>query len=397
MTVTATAPTMPRALFIYGTRPEAIKLAPVIAACRQGGRLEPVLCATAQHRQLLDEINDTFGLRPDFDLGLMQPNQTLPALTARAVAAIAEVLAAARPAASVVQGDTTTALAGALASFYARVPLAHVEAGLRTHDLAQPFPEEMNRQMVARVARWNFAPTEGARANLRREGIAEASIAVTGNTAIDALRMVVAAEKPGNNADALAAVGVAPLGPEEQLVLVTAHRRESFGAAFRDLFHGLRAAVERWPRLRVVYPVHPNPNVRAPVGELLGDHPRIHLIDPVRYRPFVRLLQAAWLVLTDSGGIQEEAPGLGKPVLVLRDTTERPEALAAGTARLVGTTPARILAAIADLTENPASYRAMASAHNPFGDGHAAERLVARLVADLDPPSGGGSVTPAAR
>ncbi|HVR63299.1 MAG TPA: UDP-N-acetylglucosamine 2-epimerase (non-hydrolyzing) [Polyangia bacterium] len=390
---------VPKALFIYGTRPEAIKLAPVIAACRQSGRLEVVLCATAQHRQLLDEINDTFGLRPDFDLGLMQPDQTLTALTARAVTAIGEVLAAVRPALGMIQGDTTTALAGALASFYQRIPVAHVEAGLRTYDLARPFPEEMNRQMVARVVRWNFAPTEGARENLRREGIADATIAVTGNTAIDALRMVVAADGPATSADALAAVGVPPLETDQRLVLVTAHRRESFGEGFRDLCRGLRAAVDRWPQLRVVYPVHPNPNVRAPVGELLGDHERIHLVDPVSYRPFVRLLRSAWLVLTDSGGIQEEAPGLGKPVLILRDTTERPEAVAAGTARLVGTVPARILDAIADLTQNPASYRAMASAHNPFGDGHAAERIVARLLADIDPQTAGGvpGVTPAAR
>ncbi len=381
---------MPKALFIYGTRPEAIKLAPVIAACRQSGRLDPVLCATAQHRQLLDEINETFGLVPDFDLDLMQPNQTLPALTARAITAIAGVLAKVQPAASIVQGDTTTALAGALASFYQRVPVGHVEAGLRTYDLGQPFPEEMNRQTIGRVARWNFAPTDGARENLRRENIAEAGIVVTGNTAIDALRMVVEADAAavksgGAGADALSAVGVPPLAPGQRLLLITAHRRESFGAPFRDLCNGLRAAAERWPELRLVYPVHPNPNVRAPVNALLGDHPRIHLIDPVNYRPFVRLLQAAWLVVTDSGGIQEEAPGLGKPVLVLRETTERPEAVTAGTARLVGTAPARILAAIADLTEHPAAYRAMASAHNPFGDGRAAERIVARLLADLDP------------
>jgi UDP-N-acetylglucosamine 2-epimerase len=374
---------MPKALFIFGTRPEAIKLAPVIIACQQRGRIEPVICATAQHRELLDEINETFGLRPDFDLGLMRPDQALADLTARAMTAISEVLARVAPAASVVQGDTTSAMTGALASFYVRTPVAHVEAGLRTYDLAAPFPEELNRQMIGRVARWNFAPTDAARENLLREAVPAESILVTGNTSIDALR-IVAADASG---DPFAEVGIPGPGAGERLVLVTAHRRESFGGPFRDLCTALRTAADRWPDLRIVYPVHPNPNVRRPVAELLSGHPRIHLVDPVGYRAFVRMLRRAWIVVTDSGGIQEEAPGLGKPVLVMRETTERPEAVAAGTARLVGTSPARILAAIADLHDNEVSYRGMATARNPFGDGHAAERMEERLAQDLVQPA----------
>jgi UDP-N-acetylglucosamine 2-epimerase (non-hydrolysing) len=373
---------MPKALFIYGTRPEAIKMAPVILACRQHPSLQPVLCATAQHRELLDEINQTFDLVPDHDLALMRPDQTLPELTARAITAITEVLQAVRPQVSVVQGDTTTALAGALASFYQRVPVAHVEAGLRTYDFDAPFPEEMNRQVIGRLTRWHFAPTERARENLLRENIAPGSIVVTGNTAIDALRIVGDSERAGA-ADPMSALGLAPLAPDERLALVTAHRRESFGKPFQDLCDGLLGIVDRWPRLRLVYPVHPNPNVRRPVAERLGSHPRIHLVDPVSYRPFVRLLRLAWIVLTDSGGIQEEAPGLGKPVLVLRDTTERPEAIEAGTARLVGTSPIKLLAAVEELMTDGARYAAMANAKNPFGDGHAAERILATLAADL--------------
>ena len=310
----------------------------------------------------------------------MRPDQALADPTARAIAATSDILRKVAPAAAVVQGDTTTAMTGALASFYQHTPVAHVEAGLRTYDLAAPFPEEVNRQLIARVARWNFAPTEGAAENLRRENVSEDTILVTGNTAIDALR-VVAADSGGH--DPFAGLGLSGPAAGERLVLVTAHRRESFGAPFRDLCTALRTAADRWPDLRIVYPVHPNPNVRRPVAEVLSDHPRIHLVDPIGYRVFVRMLRRAWLVITDSGGIQEEAPGLGKPVLVMRDTTERPEAVSAGTARLVGTAPDRILSAIADLHDHPASYQAMASAKNPFGDGRAAERIEDRLAADL--------------
>jgi UDP-N-acetylglucosamine 2-epimerase len=390
---------MRKALFIYGTRPEAIKMAPVILECRKQQSLQPILCVTGQHRELLEELHGVFDLKPDYDLGLMRPNQTLPDLTAAAITAVTSVLAAVKPDVSLVQGDTTSAFAGALASFYQRVPVAHVEAGLRTGDLTAPYPEELNRQLIGRIARWHFAPTEQARENLIRENTPAENIEITGNTSIDALHLIVmraddpaaaaraadpAASRGGRTtSDLFAALGLAPLATDQRLVLVTAHRRESFGRPFADLCQALRAIADTWPHLRVVYPVHPNPNVRGPAAALLGDHPRIHLIDPVGYQSFVLLMRSAWLVLTDSGGIQEEAPGLGKPVLVLRETTERPEAIAAGTARLVGTSPERIQAAVAALISDPALYANMATARNPFGDGHAAARIVARLVADL--------------
>lgn len=368
-------------LVIYGTRPEAIKLAPVIAAMGQGGALRPFLCVTAQHREMLDDVNEVFGLRPDHDLDLMQPAQGLAELTARAIAGLAEVLRSVRPAATVVQGDTTTAMCGALVSYYERIPVAHVEAGLRTRNIHAPFPEEVNRAVIARMARWNFAPTTRARDNLLAEGAEAGAIDVTGNTAVDAVLQV---------RDRLASMrlrGTAHLDPPlrdgERLVLLTAHRRESFGQGLRSIFEAVRGAVDRWPELRVVYPVHPNPNVSGPARATLGAHPRVHLTAPLGYEQFVDLLDRSWLVLTDSGGIQEEAPALHKPVLVLRDVTERPEAVEAGTALLVGTHPATILAGLEKLREDPEAYARMAGAANPFGDGRAAERIVARLAQDL--------------
>lgn len=368
-------------LLVYGTRPEAIKLAPVIReldrrAGGPGSKLSGSICATGQHRELLDEVHDLFGIKPHFDLKLMRPNQALPELTARALTAISEAIRVSRPAAVVVQGDTTSALAGALAAFYARVPVAHVEAGLRTHDLDAPFPEEMNRQVIGRLARWHFAPTPEARANLLAEGVGAAGIEVTGNTSIDALRQVTAERLSVAPSEFIPSDG-------ERLLLVTAHRRESFGAGFQSICAALREIVARFEDLRVVYPVHPNPNVRGPVEELLGNHPRIRLVAPLPYGEFVALLGATWAVLTDSGGLQEEAPGLGKPVLVMRDATERPEPIAAGTAVLVGTDVERIVAAVTRLHDDPAAYAAMATAKNPFGDGHAAERIVERLERDL--------------
>jgi UDP-N-acetylglucosamine 2-epimerase (non-hydrolysing) len=370
-----------RILLVYGTRPEAIKLAPVVRELARRGQsanapLAALICATAQHRQLLDDVHALFGITPDFDLDLMQPNQGLVELTARALIAVSQVIRDARPHAVVVQGDTTSAMAGALAAFYGRVPVAHVEAGLRTRDLAAPFPEEMNRQVIGRLARWHFAPTPDAQANLLAEGIDAGAIEVTGNTSIDALRQVTAERLSQAPPELLPGVG-------ERLLLVTAHRRESFGEGFLSICSALRTIVTRFPDVRVVYPVHPNPNVRGPVEEHLGGEPRIQLVAPLPYGKFVALLGAAWVVLTDSGGLQEEAPGLGKPVLVMRDSTERPEPIAAGTAVLVGTDAGRIVAAVARLHDDPAAYAAMATAKNPFGDGHAATRIVARLEHDL--------------
>jgi len=373
-----------RILLVYGTRPEAIKLALVIRQLgRAGGAADAgadafvgIVCATAQHRELLDEVHALFGVRADFDLDLMRPDQPLADLTARVLTGVAGVVAQVRPDAMIVQGDTTSAMAGALAAFYARVPVAHVEAGLRTNDLLAPFPEEMNRRVITRLARWHFAPTAEARDNLLAEGVAEAAVEVTGNTSIDALRQVTAERLAPAPAELLPAAG-------ERLLLVTAHRRESFGEGLESICAALREIADRFPDVRVVYPVHPNPNIRGPVERLLGGHARIRLCKPLPYGSFVSLLGAAWVVLTDSGGLQEEAPGLGKPVLVMRDVTERPEPIAAGTAMLVGTSARRIVDAVARLHDGPDAYAAMASAKNPFGDGHAAERIVARLGRDL--------------
>lgn len=362
-------------LVIYGTRPEAIKLAPVVLALQDSVRLAPVVCVTAQHREMLDEVNDLFGLVPDHDLDLMQNNQPLAALTARVIEGLSGVLETVKPQAVVVQGDTTTAMCGALSSYYQRIPVAHVEAGLRTGDIYAPFPEEVNRAIIGRLARWHFAPTERARSNLLAEGIDPATILVTGNTAIDAVLRVKTSRVNDTRP--------APDRSGERVVLLTAHRRESFGTGLRNICEAVRAAVRRWPDLRVIYPVHPNPNVSDMATRELRNCERVDLVAPFGYRDFVGLLDRAWLVLTDSGGIQEEAPALHKPVLVLRDVTERPEAVESGTARLVGTDPATILAAIERLHEDPSEYARMAAAPNPFGDGRAAERIVARFTADL--------------
>ncbi len=375
-----------RVLLVYGTRPEAIKLAPVIRQLQSAGDgpggLEGLVCATGQHRELLDEVHSLFDVRPQFDLGLMRPNQALADLTARALTAVTGVIERVRPDAVVVQGDTTSALVGALGAFYQKIPVAHVEAGLRTDDLYAPFPEEMNRRVITRLGRWHFAPTTVARSNLLAEGVPDSSIEVTGNTSIDALRQVTAERL------APAPAGLLP-EPGERLLLVTAHRRENFGDGVGSICAALRQIADAFSDIRIVYPVHPNPNVRGPAERLLGGHPRVHLCQPLPYGSFVSLLGAAWVVLTDSGGLQEEAPGLGKPVLVMRDVTERPEPIAAGTAMLVGTSTRRIVDAVTRLHDEPAAYAAMANARNPFGDGHAAERIVARLRRDLT--AGGAS------
>lgn len=368
---------MPRILFVFGTRPEAIKLAPVIGRLREPPAVFDVRVAvTAQHRQLLDQVLEAFAIRPDHDLDLMQPGQSLFASTARIVAGLEPVLGAERPDWVVVQGDTTTTLCGALAAFYAGVPVAHVEAGLRTGDPLQPFPEEINRVLAARIAALHFAPTEAAAANLRREGVPAASICITGNTGIDAVLEVCAGLACGR----LRAEGLPALDPARKLILVTGHRRESFGPGLERICDAL-AALARRPDVEIVYPVHPNPNVAEPVRRRLAGRAHLHLIDPVAYVPFVALMQRAHILLTDSGGIQEEAPSLGKPVLVMREKTERPEAVQAGTARLVGCDPDRIVRECALLLEDDAEYERRARRHNPYGDGRAAQRIRERLLA----------------
>jgi UDP-N-acetylglucosamine 2-epimerase (non-hydrolysing) len=357
-------------LCVVGTRPEAIKMAPVILALRRQPWARVRVLATAQHREMLDQVLDLFGIAPDVDLDLMHPDQSLPDLTARLVTALDAALGQENPDIVLAQGDTATVLATGLACFYRRVPFGHVEAGLRTGDLANPFPEEMNRTVASRLARVHFAPTGSARTNLLREGIPDAAIHVTGNTVIDALLDVARRDVP-----------VGPgLDPGRRLILVTAHRRESFGKPLREALAALRTLADRNQDIQVLYPVHPNPNVAGPARELLGGHPRVVLCDPLAYAPFVSALKRSHFVITDSGGVQEEAPALGKPVLVLRDETERPEAVADGVVKLVGTSAERILAEAQRLLDDPQAYAAMARGVSPYGDGRAAERIVAVLA-----------------
>lgn len=367
---------MIKTALIFGTRPEAIKLCPLAMAMREDPDFEPRVCVTAQHRSMLDQVLDVFDVSPDADLDLMIPDQTLAGLTSRAVAAIDSYLEIDKPDMVIVQGDTTTVLCAALAAFYRNIPVGHVEAGLRTWRKRSPFPEEINRVLTSRLADLHFAPTEWAARNLADEGVPAARIHVTGNTVIDALHLARARVRR----DPPPVPGVPdflmddPAGPP--VVLVTGHRRENFGDRMRSICEAVRASAEAFPRVHFVYPVHLNPNVRRPVGEILSSTPNVHLTEPLPYLPFVRLMDRSTLVLTDSGGIQEEAPGLGKPVLVMRDATERPEAVEAGTARLVGTRTDTITGAVAELLTDSAVRAAMARAVNPYGDGQACSRIV---------------------
>jgi len=358
---------------LFGTRPEAIKMAPVVLLLRNDPRFRLTVVSTSQHRQMLDQVLDLFGIRPDIDLNIMQPNQTLNQIAESAVHGFRQVLEELRPELVLVQGDTTTAFIGALTAFYAAIPVGHIEAGLRTFNLFSPYPEEANRRMISNVASYHFAPTEGNRQNLLQEGMEDARIAVTGNTVIDALHWVLQHKPDQNFVDSLCARG-------HRLILVTAHRRENFGAPIRRICSALRALVESHPDIEVVYPVHLNQNIQSPVNEILSGIERLHLIQPVDYRRLAALLNRSYLILTDSGGIQEEGPSLGKPVLVMRDETERPEAVQAGTVRLVGTDLHRILAETDRLLNDPAVYEEMARAQNPYGDGHAAERIADYLA-----------------
>ncbi len=360
-----------KTLFIFGTRPEAIKLAPVLRELRsRPERFEARVCVTAQHRHLLDQVLEVFEVAPDHDLDLMLPGQTLFGSTSRILAALEGVLAAEAPHFILVQGDTTTTFCGALAGFYAGVPVGHVEAGLRTGDLRQPFPEEANRVLTTRLASLHFAATEGAAQNLRREGIEAGCIEVTGNPGIDAVLFV----RDGLESGRLTPDAWPWLDPAKKLIVVTAHRRESFGQGFERICAALARLAAR-PGVQIVYPVHPNPSVQAPVTRLLSALPNVTLIEPLSYVPFVDLMRRAHLLLTDSGGVQEEGPSLGKPVLVMREKTERPEAVEAGTVRLVGTDPERIFGAAALLLDDPGEYERMARVHNPYGDGRASGRI----------------------
>jgi len=362
-----------KVLAVVGTRPEAIKMAPVITAGREHG-LDVVVCATAQHRDMLDQVLGLFRIVPEHDLDLMRPDQSLSDLSARALVGLTPVIAQEKPDWLLVQGDTTTAMIAALAGFYARVRVGHVEAGLRTGDLARPFPEEMNRRVVAVLTAAHFAPTASARDNLLREGTATDVVHVVGNTVVDALLATRALPCPP---EALAAVPA--LAPDERLVVVTAHRRESFGEGMRQIARALQRIARAFPDVRLVYPVHPNPNVQGTMREILGAEPRVHLVPPLDYLPFIHLMSRAHLIISDSGGVQEEAPSLGVPALVLRETTERPEAVAEGCVRLVGVREETIVAAATELLSDQAAYARMARAVNPYGDGVAAERIVSIL------------------
>src|SRR6266566_3320678 len=359
-------------LVVIGTRPEAIKLAPVVRAARASG-FDVQVCVTGQHREMLRPVLELFDIAPDHDLDLMTPGQTLSRLTAAALEGTTRVIEKCNPSWVIVQGDTTTALAAALAAFYRGVPVAHVEAGLRTNDKRQPFPEEANRRMVDDLADLHFPPTERARANLLREGHSGATLRVTGNTGIDALRYAISLDYE------IARGPLAALPRDRRIVLVTAHRRESFGDGMVAICRALERLVRETDDIQVVYPVHLNPKVQDPVRARLTDNDRITLLPPLDYMSLIQLMRASTLILTDSGGIQEEAPTLGRPVLVLRDVTERPEAVEAGCARLVGTNESRIVREARRLLEDDAAYQRMAHVANPFGDGHASERIVDAL------------------
>ena len=367
-------------LFIFGTRPEAIKLCPLVHQLRsRPDRFQVKVCVTAQHRDMLDQVMEVFSVRPDFDLNLMQPDQTLSGLTARILAGVEPILKTDRPDLVIVQGDTTTTFASALAGFYQGIEVAHVEAGLRTGDPRQPFPEEMNRVLTSRLTAWHFAPTAHAAEALRREGVSSDKVFVTGNTGIDAVLRV----RDGLDRNTLSVPAWPWLDPKKRLILVTSHRRENFGPGFDSAMQALAILASR-PDVQIVYPVHRNPNVQGPAHRILSEKPNIVLLNPVPYVPFVDLMRRSTLIVTDSGGIQEEAPSLGRPVLVLREKTERPEAVEAGTVKLVGTNLERIVAEATGLLENEAEYTSMARRHNPYGDGRACERI-ARILAG-DPP-----------
>jgi UDP-N-acetylglucosamine 2-epimerase (non-hydrolysing) len=364
-------------LFIFGTRPEAIKLGPVIRHMQSTG-YDVRVCVTGQHRAMLDQVLECFAIRPDYDLDLMKPGHTLAHITAGVLAALDPIFAAGQFSLAVVQGDTTTTMSAALAAFYRRVPVAHVEAGLRTGDLSEPFPEELNRLLTSRLTTLHFAPTEGARDNLISEGTRPDDIFVTGNPGIDAVLYVAGALGKGS----LPAPEWPWLDETKKCIVVTAHRRESFGEGMAQICRAL-VTLGRRDDVQIVYPVHRNPNVLDPVTSLLAGNPNIVLLEPLPYTAFVDLMRRAYLLLTDSGGIQEEAPSLGKPVLVMRNCTERPEAVAAGTVKLVGTDPDKIVAETVRLLTDPAEYLRMSRIHNPYGDGHASERIAAGIGAFL--------------
>lgn len=370
-----------KVMVVFGTRPEAIKMAPLVKALQAAPGLQTVVCVTAQHRQMLDQVLRLFEITPEHDLDVMKPGQDLYDITSNILLGLRPVLAAERPDWVLVHGDTTTTLATTLAAYYARIPVAHIEAGLRTGDKYAPFPEEMNRKITGAVADLHFAPTAASQANLLAEGVPATTVHVTGNTVIDALLAVVEKLKTSATLQAELAERFRFLDASKKLILVTGHRRENFGEGFQNICHALADVAERHPDVEILYPVHLNPNVRQPVNDILAARglSNVHLIEPVDYLPFVYLMNRSHLIITDSGGVQEEAPSLGKPVLVMRETTERPEAVAAGTVKLVGTSRDEIVRQCEHLLSDSDAYLTMSRAHNPYGDGQAAARIVNTL------------------
>lgn len=370
-----------RVIVIFGTRPEAVKMAPVIKALQnESDKIETCVCVTAQHREMLDQVLSAFQIQPDIDLDLMTHDQSLAQLTARIFSDLDPVLANFKPDWLLIQGDTTTVMAAAILGYYHQIKIGHVEAGLRTHDKWQPFPEEINRRIAGVVADLHFAPTRNNHQNLIREGIPDQAIKITGNPAIDALQIISQQPLPSQAVSLLEEAGVT--SGQRRLVLVTAHRRENFGQPIRQICQALKQLAQVYQdEISIIYPVHLNPNIQEPVNEILSGIENIHLLPPLDYLPLVHLMRHATLILTDSGGIQEEAPSLGVPTLVLRERTERQEGVAAGTLKLVGTDPDQIVTEAMYLLDDPKAHAAMAGAINPYGDGHAAERIVAALLA----------------
>lgn len=383
---------MKKVMLVFGTRPEAIKMAPLVKEFQKhSDKFETIVCVTGQHRQMLDQVLELFEITPDYDLNIMKQGQDLYDVTARVLTGMRDVFKSVTPDIVLVHGDTTTSMAAALAAFYSQIPVGHVEAGLRTHNIYSPWPEEMNRQITGRIAQYNFAPTMLSRSNLLNEGVEDDKIVVTGNTVIDALYWVI--DKINKNdslndelSEILMSSGydITRLNSERKLVLITGHRRENFGEGFISICKAIKTLSEKYSGVDFVYPMHLNPNVRKPIYEVFGDNlqklENMFFIEPLEYLSFVYLMSKADIVLTDSGGIQEEAPGLGKPVLVMRDTTERPEALEAGTVKLVGTDYYLIVDKVSELLEDNESYNRMSKAVNPYGDGKACERIIKKLM-----------------
>lgn len=375
---------MKKILLVFGTRPEAIKMAPLVKALQKDTEhFETRVCVTAQHRQMLDQVLEVFGITPEYDLNIMAPNQDLYDITAKVLLGLREVLKDFRPDTVLVHGDTTTSMAASLAAFYMQIPVGHVEAGLRTYNMLSPWPEEMNRQVTDRICTYYFAPTEQSRANLLQENIDAKKIFITGNTVIDALLMAVDIISTTAGVKEKMAKELQEKGytvGDREYILVTGHRRENFGDGFLHICKAIKELAALHPEMDIVYPVHLNPNVQKPVYELLSGLSNVYLISPLDYLPFIYAMQHSTLLLTDSGGVQEEAPSLGKPVLVMRDTTERPEAVEAGTVKLVGTNAEAIVSNVTALLLDKEMYKRMSETHNPYGDGQACERIIAGLA-----------------